>query len=542
MDTEQAFETASDYIAAIMRRNRSPAEDWSLKPDWADQPRMHNVYPGVTPVPLPAAKVELASLEASLTGQPPGDGGAFTLPMLYEMLRDSYAYGGRRLAVTVNDDTVALPHYPRAVWSRGTASGGGLYPLEIYWVCGPGGPMLPGVYNYSPAQHGVQRLLIGDVTSQVRQAIAPAEAVGDQFLLVTVKFWKNTFKYEAFGYHVVTMDVGTALGTWQLWSRAAGVPLRPLLTFDEEALNRLLGVRTHEESVFAVVPLPGGGGPSPEGRPGLRVTAVPAERSRTVVRQPAVERVPASTVATPPPGDAPADQLKAARPSHSGGSGGSGDAIKLADPLPLDATVRDALRARRSSFGRFSAHHRLGQAELAAVLRAGTLGARLVSDVKQPDGTPELTRLAVLAGHVDGVPPDAYDYDLATNTLLPLGVGVSASFLQRNYFLNNYNLEQVAAVVTVLARPHAVITATGQRGYRFLNAEVGAAAQAMYLAAAAANIGCGAALGFDHVSYAEHLDRRRDPGGDDDAREWPLLIVMLGHERQKAPDFHFRLR
>ncbi|MEU7749016.1 SagB family peptide dehydrogenase [Nonomuraea sp. NPDC049158] len=538
MDTEQTFETASDYIAAIMRRNRSPAEDWSLKPDWADQPRMHNVYPGVTPIPLPAAQVALASLEESLTRQVPENGGAFTMPMLYEMLRDSYAYGGRRLAVTVNDDTVALPHYPHAVWSRGTASGGGLYPLEIYWVCGPGGPMLPGVYNYSPAQHGVQRLLIGDVTSQVRQAIAPAAAAGDQFLLVTVKFWKNAFKYEAFSYHVVTMDVGTALGTWQLWSRAAGFPLRPLLNFDEEALNRLLGVRTHEESVFAVVPLPCGESPSPEGRPELRVTAVPRERSRTVVRHPAVERVHASTVTTSLPGDSPAERLKVARPGHGGGRG---DGIKLADPLPLDATVRKALRGRRSSFGRFSAQYSLGQAALAAVLRAGALGARLVSDVKQPDGTPELTRLAILANHVDGVPADAYDYDVATNTLLPLGVGVSTSFLQRNYFLNNYNMEQVAAVVTVLARPHAVIAATGQRGYRFLNAEVGAAAQAMYMAAAAANIGCGAALGFDNVSYAEHMDRQRDLSGDDDDQEWPLLIVMLGHERQKAPDFHFRL-
>ncbi|MEW1841118.1 nitroreductase family protein [Nonomuraea angiospora] len=538
MDTERAIETASDYLDAIMRRNRSPMEDLGFKPDWADQPRKHNVYPGVSPIPLPAAEVALASLEESLAGQVPETGGAFTMPMLSEMLRDSYAYGGRRLAVTVNDDSVAMPHYPLAIWSRGTASGGGLYPLEIYWVCGPGGPMLPGVYNYSGAQHGVQRLLIGDVTGQVRRAIAPAEAAGDQFLLVTVKFWKNAFKYRTFSYHAVTMDVGTALGTWQLWSRAAGIPLRPLLNFDEEALNRLLGVRTYEESVFAVVPLPCGESPAPEGRHELRVTAVPRERSRTVVRHPMVERVHASTVTAPLPGGSPAERLEAARPGHDGGRG---EAITLADPLPLDATVREALRGRRSSFGRFSAQFSLGQAELGAVLRAGTLGARLVSDVKHADGTPALTRLAVLANHVDGVPRDAYDYDVATNTLLPLGVGVGTSFLQRNYLLNNYNMEQVAAVVTVLARPYAVMAATGQRGYRFLNAEVGAAAQAMYLAAATANIGCGAALGFDNVSYVEHLDRRRDVSRDDDDQEWPLLIVMLGHERRKAPDFHFRL-
>lgn len=540
MDSEQAIETASQYVDAIVRRNRSPMEEGNFVPDWADQPRKHNVYPGVSAIPLPAAKVPLASLEESLAGQVPESGGAFTVPMLCEMLRDSYAYGGRRLAVTANDDTRALPRYPLSVWSRGTASGGGLYPLEIYWVCGPDGPMLPGVYNYSPAQHGVQRLLIGDVTNQVRRAIAPAQAAGDQFLLVTIKFWKNAFKYRSFSYHAVTMDVGTALGTWQLWSRAAGVPLRPLLNFDEEALNRLLGVRTHEESVFAVVPLPGGDeSPAQKDERAtaheLRITAVPRERSRTVVRYPVLERVHASTV-TRATGSSPAERLEAARPGHSGDTGG---AIKLADPLPLDGTVREALRSRRSSFGRFSAQRSLEQAELGAVLRAGTRGARLVSDVKHADGTPDLTRLAVLVNHVRDVPSDAYDYDVVTNTLLPLGVGVSASFLQRNYFLHNYNMEQVAAVVTVLARPHSVMAATGQRGYRFLNAEVGAAAQAMYLAAASAGIGCGAALGFDNVSYAEHMYGQRDLSRDD--QEWPLLIVMLGHERRKAPDFTFRL-
>jgi SagB-type dehydrogenase family enzyme len=541
MDTEDPIETASQYLDAIVRRNRSPMEDWDFKPNWSDQPRKHNVYPGITAIPLPAATVALATLEESLAGQVPERSGTFTSPMLHEMLRDSFAYGGRRLAITANDDSVALPYYPLAVWSRGTASGGGLYPLEIYWVSGSGGPMLPGVYNYSPAQHGIQRLLIGDATSQVRRAIAPAETASDQFLLVTVKFWKNSFKYRSFSYHAVTMDVGTALGTWQLWSRAAGVPLRPLFNFDEEALNRLLGVRTNEESVFAVVPLPSGESPPSKDRhvavPELRVAAVPMERSRTVVRHPVVERVHRSTVTVQLTGRPPAERLATAGPRHDGG----GDrAIRLAEPRPLSTTVREALRRRRSSFGRFSAHDTLGQAELGAVLRAGTLGARLVSDVKHPDGTPELTRLAVFANHVDGVDADVYDYSVAGNTLTPRGVGVSASFLQRTYFLNNYNMEQVAAVVTVLARPHAVIAATGQRGYRLVNAEVGAAAQAMYLAAAAIGIGCGAALGFDNVSYVEHIAGQRDPDRDDD-QEWPLLIIMLGHERRKAPDFHFRL-
>jgi nitroreductase len=106
--------------------------------------------------------------------------------------------------------------------------------------------------------------------------------------------------------------------------------------------------------------------------------------------------------------------------------------------------------------------------------------------------------------------------------------------LQWNYFLRNYNLEQAAATIAVIARPHAVIEALGDRGYRLSNADVGAMAQALYVGAAAARIGCGAVLGFDNVAIAEALRI-------DDTDEWPLLLVMIGNERAGKPTFDYRL-
>jgi SagB-type dehydrogenase family enzyme len=529
---------ASEYLNAIVRRNRTPMEEFAFEPNWADQPRRHNVYPGIRPIPLPSGEIALSSVDEALVA-PPGDG-LMSLAALSEMLRESYGYGGRRLGVTANGDTAVLPQYSHATWSRGTASGGGLYPLEIYWVCGPSGPMLPGVYNYSAPHHAMQRLLVGDVSAQVRRALPPGEAdrAGDQFLLVTNKFWKNAFKYRTFCYHAVSMDVGTALGSWQLWSKAAGIALRPLLNFDEPALNQLLGLETIEESVFAVVPLPWQEGSASasaraDAETGVRVEVAPVERSRTVVRYPIVEEVHLSTVGLPTGDDLPARLDEALADGLAPGTEGI---LALADPLPLDLDLREALRVRRSSFGRFSAHLDVAQAELGAVLRAGTIGARLVSDVKHADGGPALTRLATFVNHVDGIPAGLYDYDLAGHSLAPIHSGEVGSFLQRNYFLKNYNLEQAAAVVVVLARPQVVMNAVGQRGYRYVNAEVGATAQALYTAAAAAGLGCGAALGFDNVSYFEQLWSEQ-PGAD----EWPLLIVMLGHERRRAPNFQFRL-
>ena len=75
-----------------------------------------------------------------------------------------------------NTDLAALPSYPQANWHRGAASGGGLYPVTVYWVAGAGGPVLPGVYHYAPHQHALRPLLTGDVAGEVRAALGGERA------------------------------------------------------------------------------------------------------------------------------------------------------------------------------------------------------------------------------------------------------------------------------------------------------------------------------------------------------------------------------
>jgi hypothetical protein len=106
-------------------------------------------------------------------------------------------------------------------------------------------------------------------------------------------------------------------------------------------------------------------------------------------------------------------------------------------------------------------------------------------------------------------------------------------FLQRNYFLPNYNLEQAAVVIVPAIRVTDVLDAAGPRGYNVVNATIGAVAQSFYTAAAALDLGCGVALGFDGVSYIEEL------GLDG---ETPLLIMLAGHERALPSDYRYDLR
>ncbi|GAA2132866.1 SagB family peptide dehydrogenase [Kitasatospora kazusensis] len=528
---------AHEYATAVMRRGRVPMEPADFVPDWADRPRKGKFYPRAEHFPLPEGDdPAAATVQRGLFG-PRGEGG-FTLGLLGGMLKDSYGLTGRRLAVQANSDLGTLPFYTHANWSRGTASGGGLYPIGIHWAAGPGGPLTPGVYHYSTPHHSMQRLLAGDVSAQVRAAAGDTGAFAetDQFLVLGVKFWQNAFKYNSFSYHVVTMDIGALLQTWRIWARARGLHIGAALWFDEARLGRLLGMSEAEEGVFAVVPLrwehpapehPATGPGTAPATTTARVRMTDQERSRRVFTFGTVERIHAATLvgaAERPPAAALAAAL-AVPPALPG------ERVALPEPQPLGLGVRRSLRERRSSFGRFTATVPLGAGQLSAALAAAAAAGRLDSDTETPDGPP-LTRLYVFVNHVADVPPGAYAYDEATRSLRLLKPGPQGDFLQRNYFLANYNLEQAGAVIVPAAPTPAVLDAVGDRGLRLVNAAVGAVSQAVYTAAAALGLACGVALGFDCVSYADEL-------GLAERGEVPLLIMMIGHDRPRPADFSY---
>lgn len=523
---------AHEYADAILQRNRVPMEPADYVPNWTDGPRKGKYYPGVDSMPLPASGYPAgASLDRGLDQDAARDG-EFDLPALSGMLRDSYGLTGRRLGVQANTDLSALPHYPLANWSRGSASGGGLYPVSVYWVSGANGPVPPGVHYYSTRHHAMQRLLTGDVSHEVREALGEA-APGpetDQYLVLGIKYWQNAFKYNNFSFHAVSMDLGACLQTWRMWAGARGLAVEPALWFDEERLGRLLGVDTEEEGLFAVVPLKWAGAgplPAPAAAPaGVRVRHRDRERSRTVLTFDALRRMQTVTSGNaadrPRPDDltpAAAHPVDRARPE-----------VALPPAEPLTSDVRAALRARRSSFGRFDAQKPMTATQLAACLAAAAAGSRIGGD----GGGQRLTKLYAFVSHVESLTPGAYEYDPEAHSLRLVKAGRPGEFLQRNYFLTNYNLEQAGAVLVPTVRTHAVLDAVGDRGYRLVNATIGAIAQTVYTAASAMDTGCGVALGFDNLSYVEEL-------GLAGTGEAPLLIMMIGNERPAPADFRYEI-
>ena len=190
------------------------------------------------------------------------------------------------------------------------------------------------------------------------------------------------------------------------------------------------------------------------------------------------------------------------------------------------------MRIRRTSFGSFVGSRPLGLDELGTVLAGTMSGQDYLSDAS-PAGA-GLTGLYVLANRVTGLPCGTYRYDRAGHRLQLVQERRLAEYLQRSYYLSNYNLDQTGAVLAISGRWESTLRTCGSRGYRILNAEVGALAQTAYVASAALGVGCGVVLGFDNIAIDEAV-------GLDGTDERTFLFVLLGHERRDRADFDYRL-
>lgn len=543
-----------DYVEAIFDRADKPMGPVDFAPNWKDQPSRFKIYDHVNRFPLstqfPTRLASMADIFARIA-HPHYKAQSLTLEDLSTILQFSLGLLNRRLGINWNHGERSRARYHESgnSYGRGTTSGGAMYPTEVYWACGQSGPYLPGLYHYAPGHHALERLFVGDMTRSIREAVFdhPFAASTDQFLLISLDFWKNAFKYSNFCYHVVTEDLGALLCSFRFLAAGFGTDLSPIFWYQDEPLNRLLGLETLEESVFAVIPLPMVHEAScmleceyaledcihvlPElDEPLFKKSSF--QRSKEIVRFPLIETTHLATLIEVEPRPTLLDAFNAG----VGEIRADGERVDLPPPA-LDLLQCDLLQAfqmRQSSFGRFSKHVPLSREELATMLAFGTTVCNYGADVKRADGTPHFTRLVVFVNNVEGIERGAFAYDSEQHCLWKTQKGDFSHFLQWNYLLKNYNLLETGALIAIVGSPDRMLEVYGNRGYRIFNAEVGMVAQSIYMAASSLSVGCGAALGFNNRALNTVL-------GYDGTDQRTILFLLIGHERQGNADFDFRL-
>jgi SagB-type dehydrogenase family enzyme len=155
---------------------------------------------------------------------------------------------------------------------RPVPSGGGLYPLELYFVVRNVEKIDPGVYHYAPLVHGLETVRTLEVPRQLLgEAFLWQPYVGDASVIVlyAAVLERSLWKYTDRGYRYVLFESGHAAQNVNLVAESLGLGSLNLGGFFDDQIAALLDIDSDEE-----VPLYG------------TALGIPAHGDRSVIRRP----------------------------------------------------------------------------------------------------------------------------------------------------------------------------------------------------------------------------------------------------------------
>ncbi len=214
-----------------------------------NKPRAYKSYPELSPIFLPSdvASLDVSTLAAIAGRLPPEQAGqALDLAGLAALL--FYTAGRIRKRDFTGAGTVTF---------RAAASAGGLYPIEIYVVCGDLPGLTAGVYHFSPIDFALSQLREGDYRHALSQAAGGDHAVASVpvTLVCSAVFRRSAWKYQARSYRYCFWDNGTMGANLLAVAAAMGLPAKVLMGFVDDQVNHLLGIDGQREAGLYLVPI-----------------------------------------------------------------------------------------------------------------------------------------------------------------------------------------------------------------------------------------------------------------------------------------------
>lgn len=125
-----------------------------------------------------------------------------------------YSYGINRS----NEGT----EFPRPF--RNVPSGGGLFPLDIYFYTSSVEGLKPGLWHYNPKEEAIFLVSPGRKTDQISKLIAQQELVNAPLLVfICAHFERSLFKYRDRGYRFIFLDAGHLVQNFNLVGTSLGI-------------------------------------------------------------------------------------------------------------------------------------------------------------------------------------------------------------------------------------------------------------------------------------------------------------------------------
>lgn len=471
------YHQSSKHTPASVRYG-SHRLDWNTKPSPFKQ--YLELAPFALPAPAPATRFPATSAIAGAMG-PARDLDAAELARLLTL-----AAGIRRVLQQPPADPIFFRTY---------ACAGALYPNEVYLACGEVEGIAPGLYHYAPAEDALRLLREGDPRQFLMRATGAHESVGRAPVSVIISGipWRTAWKYKQRGYRHLFWDAGMILANLLALSASGGHPSEVVLGFDDEELNRLLGVDGKTEMGICVVPI---GKPAAKSPP--TAAAPPKPISHPVAKLSHWERSYDEVV-------------QAHRETSLSGFADTQlwHQSPAGDPAPLSTFCIDGIEKiirRRGSKRAFKALA-IPLEELAGILDHAT--HKLHCD--WGDG---LVQVALIAHNVDELSSGAYSFVFGVDPIAHGDFREKSQFLCLDQPLGG----QSAATLFLMSDLSVTSTILGSRGYRAAQLEAGIMAGRIYLSAYACGFGA-TGLTFYDDEVRSFFDTEAEP----------MIAVALGH-------------
>ncbi len=510
-----AFDVEDGFRYAVrLRGNPATMNPPNWEVTWADAPWPVKIYDGRTEVLLPVVGPRW------VPRNPVEDEVLDRLGRLLQL-----SVGFTRTRIRPDGQVLSSPERPMPQNSSATltarralASGGSLYPAEVYLCAGTLAQRVIGTYHYDPIGHKLTRLTAERPEQRLALALnivdITVDAADQAMLVVTNLFWKSFYKYGDFSYRLGAVDVGIAAARLHRLAVAEFGEASLHFDFDDEAVNSVLQIDGLHESVYAVIRLRTAGIP---GSPVLKTippdatgSAAPVshQRSRNIRRSPDFDAMHASArscVRDLPP--LPPDVLAALPATTEPGS-------RVALPPPLTGVLDDLSAAvfARTSNGELFAGESVRAEAMATALRAA---AEAIADARaaaRREGLPAPV-LYVIAQRTIGVSQGAYRYDPSTGALSLLRSGDLGLALVACTNIRNVNLDLGAFTVHIADTLDFRRSERGNRTNRIQQMLVGAALDAIMLVCAALGLGCHPMLGFNAADVDALYELQGTPVG-----------------------------
>ena len=483
----------------------------------ANKPLAYKPYPQLSPIVLPTdvTPLDASALDAVANRLAPPGEAALDLASLAALL--FYTAGRIRQRQFSGAGTVTF---------RAASSAGGLYPIELYAVCGELPGMAAGVYHFSPIDFALRQLRQGDYRPALSQAAGadPAVAAAPATLVCSAVFWRSAWKYLARSYRYCFWDNGTMGANLLATAAALGLPAKIVMGFVDAQVNDLLGIDGRREASLCLSPIGRVDAPIAGGIDHAPPLAPETETaSNEAIEYPEMMRLHAASAL-----NAAEEVASWRRPLAMSTRQRMGARHPLAAERPEASSLGQAIRQRAST--RRFARETISYAQLSAMLAASTTS--LAADFLGPERA-TLLDVYLIVNAVDGLPTGSYVFSPAEQTLTRLRDGDFREEAGHLCFEQALGAD-ASAVMFFMADLDAVLLHFGNRGYRAAQLEAGVIGGKMYLCAYALGLGASGLTFFDDEVTAFFAP--------DAAGKRAIFVVALGKTASENRVRPFRSR